>query len=210
MDRKCPDYYVEPSAEVSIRDTRALISHIRSLPSPSASQDTLPLVQPILTPRFAISCTPDLLTSLGELASSDPSLHIQTHVSENLSEIEVVSKLFQDSPHYTGVYDHFGLLRSNTILAHGVWLKDAEIDLIAERKAGISHCPVSNFNLSSGVAPIGVYLDKGVKVRLSNLSDTFSPRFNSNHTRLALVLTFLADSRHQSLMLCETLVSHPR
>ncbi|KAG6900664.1 hypothetical protein C0993_005897 [Termitomyces sp. T159_Od127] len=176
MDRECPDYYVEPCAEASIRDTLALISHIRSLPSPTASQDTLPLVQPILTPRFAISCTSDLLTSLGELASSDPSLHIQTHVSENLSEIGVVSQLFPNSLHYTGVYDYFGLLRSNTILAHGIWLKDAEIELIAERKAGISHCPTSNFNLSSGLAPIGLYLDKGIKVGLgTDVSGGFSP-----------------------------------
>ena len=173
MDRESPEYYIEPSAEVSIRDTKALISHVRSLSYPSEIQNTHPLVQPILTPRFAISCTPELLTSLGELASSDPSLHIQTHISENLSEIEIVKNLFPDSPHYTGVYDRFGLLRSNTILAHGVWLKDAEIELIAERKAGISHCPTSNFNLSSGVAPIGAYLDKGVKVEPLNISTRY-------------------------------------
>ncbi|KAG5729678.1 putative guanine deaminase, partial [Termitomyces sp. T112] len=176
MDRKSPNYYIEPSAEVSIRDTKALISHVRSLHSPSETQDILPLVQPILTPRFAISCTPELLTSLGELASSDPSLHIQTHISENLSEIEVVRNLFPDSPHYAGVYDHFGLLRSNTILAHGVWLEDAEMELIAKRKAGISHCPTSNLNLSSGTAPVGAYLDKGIKVGLgTDVSGGFSP-----------------------------------
>ncbi|KAG6873806.1 hypothetical protein C0995_011031 [Termitomyces sp. Mi166 len=175
MDRESPDYYVEPSSEVSVNDTKALISYVRSLSSSSETQDT-PLVQPILTPRFAISCTPELLTSLEEVASSDPSLHIQTHISENLSEIELVKQLFPDSPHYAGVYDQFGLLRSNTVLAHGVWLEDAEIELIAERGAGISHCPTSNFNLSSGVAPIGEYLDKGIKVGLgTDVSGGFSP-----------------------------------
>ncbi|KAG6820865.1 hypothetical protein H0H93_010692 [Arthromyces matolae] len=176
MDRESPDYYIETSADTSIADTKALISHIRSISSHPDTPHTSHLVQPILTPRFAISCTPELLTSLGELASSDPSLSIQTHISENLNEVRAVKKLFPNAPHYAGVYDQFGLLRSNTILAHGVWLEDAEIELIAKRKAGISHCPTSNFNLSSGVAPIGKYLDKGIKVGLgTDVSGGYSP-----------------------------------
>ncbi|KAF5386938.1 hypothetical protein D9615_001553 [Tricholomella constricta] len=178
MDRNCPDYYVEASAEVSINETKQLISHIRSLASrPNAQSSSRPhLVQPILTPRFAISCTPELLTSLGKMASSDPSLHIQTHISENKAEIAFTKELFPDAPHYAGVYDSFGLLRPNTILAHAVHLEDTELELIAKRKAGISHCPTSNFNLSSGVAPIGVYLDRGIKVGLgTDVSGGFSP-----------------------------------
>ncbi|KAG6829631.1 hypothetical protein H0H92_003964 [Tricholoma furcatifolium] len=176
MDRECPEYYVEPSAEVSVDDTRKLITHIRSLSSQDATHHADHLVQPILTPRFAISCTPKLLASLGKMASSDLNLPIQTHISENLSEIRFVKTLFPDTPHYAGVYDHFGLLRSNTILAHAVWLEDDEVELIAKRKAGISHCPTSNFNLSSGVAPIGSYLDRGIKVGLgTDASGGYSP-----------------------------------
>lgn len=159
MDRNSPDYYVEPSPEVSLSATKDLISHIRSL-----SSTTIPLVQPIVTPRFAISCTSRLLHSLGALVSSDPSLHIQTHISENVSEIAFTRSLFPESDSYAAVYDSFGLLRSNTILAHAVHLEDKEVDLIKSRGAGISHCPTSNFNLSSGVARIGEYLDKGIKV----------------------------------------------
>jgi guanine deaminase len=168
MDRNCPDFYVETSAEVSIAETKELITYIRSLPTPAHSSHSL--VQPILTPRFAIACTPALLTSLGDLASSDCSLHIQTHISENKTEIAFIRELFPAAPHYAGVYDSFGLLRSNTVLGHGVHLEDAEIKLIAERKAGISHCPTSNFNLSSGVTPVGVYLDQGIKVSLDPIS----------------------------------------
>jgi guanine deaminase len=164
MDRNCPDFYVEPSAEVSIAETKELITYIHSLPTPTHSSH--PLVHPILTPRFAISCTPELLTSLGDLASSDPSLHIQTHISENKTEIAFIRELFPAAPHYAGVYDSYRLLRSNTVLGHAVHLEEAEVELIAERKAGISHCPTSNFNLSSGIAPIGVYLDRGIKVSL--------------------------------------------
>ncbi|KAG6853024.1 hypothetical protein C0991_007395 [Blastosporella zonata] len=171
MDRESPDYYVEPSVEQSIRDTKKFINHVRSI-----SRHTDSLVQPIITPRFAISCTPELLASLGELASSNPSLHIQTHIAENVHEVALVKKLFPDAPNYTSVYDSFGLLRSNTILGHAVWLDADEVKLIAKRKAGISHCPTSNFNLTSGVANIGYYLEQGVKVGLgTDVSGGYSP-----------------------------------
>ncbi|KZT71294.1 Metallo-dependent hydrolase [Daedalea quercina L-15889] len=192
MNRECPDYYVESSAEESISATRALIQHIRSLP-PSSPPNSWPLVQPILTPRFAISCTPDLLSSLGTLARSDPQLAIQTHISENANEIAHTKKLFPTEilPNpppgageaserargtYAGVYDAYGLLRHNTILAHCVHLEAAEIEVIKARNAGVSHCPTSNFNLRSGCAKIGVLLDKGIKVGLgTDVSGGFSP-----------------------------------
>jgi guanine deaminase len=166
MDRNSPAHYIEPSVEVSISTTKALISHIKQLPSnPHAAE---PLVQPILTPRFAITCTSPLLASLGKLAASDPNLRIQTHVSENPNEIIFTMSLFPECSSYTGTYDSFGLLRANTILAHAVHLSDEEIALVSKRKAGISHCPTSNFNLNSGVAPIGRYLDCGIKVGCSS------------------------------------------
>ena len=173
MDRHSPSYYVEPSAEQSLKDTRTLIAHIRGLtPSPAHA-----LVQPILTPRFAISCTPELLASLGALAKDDPALAIQTHISENASEIKLTKELFPpeilppaedgcERTHttYAGVYDAYGLLRENTVLAHAVHLEHEEIALIKARRAGISHCPTSNFNLRSGCAPVGMLLDQGIKV----------------------------------------------
>src|ERR1700728_2233299 len=140
MDRNSPPTYIEPSPEVSMQATHDLISYIRSLPSPHT-------VYPILTPRFAISCTNPLLTSLGTLAASDPTLRIQTHISENTSEVAFTKELFPECTTYAGVYDSFGLLRNNTVLAHAVHLEDEEIALIKEKGAGISHCPTSNFNL---------------------------------------------------------------
>lgn len=193
MNRNASDSYVESSSEQSLADTHALISHIRSHPVPlnilnSAARDLEPLVQPILTPRFAISTTRDLLTSLGQLAAADSSLRIQTHISENLKEIEFTKELYPQSTSYAGVYDDHGLLRENTILAHAVHLEETEIELIKARKAGISHCPTSNFNLSSGIAPIGKYLDHGLKV--------FTPNFASISGRLHTTLN-LDQSRHR-------------
>ncbi|PBK97077.1 guanine deaminase [Armillaria gallica] len=153
--------------------TESLIAHVRSL---NFDHEQEPLVQPTLTPRFAISCSSPLLASLGKLASSDASLRIQTHISENRSEIEFTKQLFPERTSYADVYDYFGLLRSNTILAHAVHLEPREMDLIAQRKAGISHCPTSNFNLSSGVAPVGEFLDRGIKVGLgTDVSGGYSP-----------------------------------
>lgn len=174
MNRNCPDYYVEPSSEASLSATKDLIAHIRSFPRPARGNSTLDaLVQPILTPRFAISCTPDLMSSLGELASSDSTLRIQTHISENPREVAYTKELFPNSKTYTNVYDDHGLLRENTILAHAIHLEDEEVELIKRRKAGISHCPTSNFNLSSGVARVGEYLDRGIKVNISPWPTSF-------------------------------------
>ncbi len=162
MNRNCPDNYREPSAAASIDATRSLISYIRSLPVDPAFPDD-PLVKPVITPRFAISCTDDLLDGLGELAAQDPTLAIQTHMSENLKEIEETLGLFPHCKTYTEVYDKCGLLRGGTILAHCVWMSDEEIKLVKAREAGISHCPTSNMNLMSGGARIGALLDAGVK-----------------------------------------------
>lgn len=184
MNRESPDYYVEPSTNVSVKSTVELVSYIRSIAgnnSTTSGGTPPPLLQPILTPRFAISCTPDLLAALGQLAKSEPELAIQTHISENEGEVKFTKQLFppevlprlpdgslrKEPITYADVYDAFGLLRENTVLAHAVHLEDEEVKLIKERKAGISHCPTSNFNLRSGFAKVGMLLDEGIKVSFS-------------------------------------------
>lgn len=164
MDREVPEDNLEPSAQVAIQVTEELVNYIQDLTQTSDS----PLIRPIITPRFAISCTPELLRGLGNLAAKyDPPLHIQTHIGENLDEVAKVGELFPGNTSYADVYDSFGLLGEKTILGHAAYLGDDEVDLIAKRKAGISHCPTSNFNLTSGVAPVGKYLDAGIKVNFS-------------------------------------------
>jgi guanine deaminase len=114
---------------------------------------------------MAISCTPELLSSLSDLAKQyDPPLAIQTHLDENLLEIEFVRKLFPESASYTAVYDDFGLLGPGTILAHCVHLSQEERTLIAQRGAGVSHCPTSNFYIDSGCARVREMLQDGIKV----------------------------------------------
>lgn len=124
------------------------------------------LVQPILTPRFAISCSDALLSGLSALVNQEPHLHIQTHLAENPTEVEFTKSLFPFADTYTHVYDHFNLLTPRTILAHCVHLEPSEMELIARRGAGIAHCPTSNFNLRSGASPVGELLDCGINVGL--------------------------------------------
>lgn len=162
MNQNCPPDYIEPSVNESVDDTLALFKYIEELPRTASGQ---PLVHPILTPRFAISCTEELLTRLGQVAQDRPNLAIQTHISENKSEVELTKSLFK-ADSYAEVYDRFHLLRNNTILAHGVQLTEDEMVLLAKRGAGVSHCPTSNFYLSSGMARVGMLLDHGVKVSL--------------------------------------------
>ncbi|KAF8322129.1 Metallo-dependent hydrolase [Clavulina sp. PMI_390] len=198
MDRNSPPTYIEASTESSLEDTKAIVDYIKSLHTASSARNSLPLVQPILTPRFAISCTPDLLEGVGKLyntspSSSFPPLLLQTHISENKAEITTTIDLFKHlpphnlvesgaAPHhphehsYSSVYDHYGLLRERTILAHGVHLTEGELELIKTRNAGLSHCAGSNFNLRSGVASVGDWLDRGLKVGLgTDVSGGFAP-----------------------------------
>ncbi|KAF8761409.1 Guanine deaminase [Rhizoctonia solani] len=163
--------YQEDSTSQSIENTKKLISYIRAL-----SPNSAPLVHPILTPRFAISCTGDLLDSLGDMVKADPTLAIQTHISENLGEIDITLKLFPKASTYTDVYKRAGLLTDRTILAHAVHLSNDEMEEIKSCGSGISHCPTSNFYLNSGVARVGEMLDRGLKVGLgTDCSGGFSP-----------------------------------
>ncbi|KAL8803334.1 MAG: hypothetical protein Q9182_003222 [Xanthomendoza sp. 2 TL-2023] len=161
MDREetCPDYYRDETAATGLKHTETVIAHIRAKDPHGA------LVQPILTPRFAPACTEPLLSGLGHLAKSHH-LPIQTHIAENRQECDLVHHLFPASSSYASVYDTHNLLTPHTVLAHGIYLSDPEIDLIKQRGSSISHCPLSNTSLASGICPVRKYLDRGVKIGL--------------------------------------------
>lgn len=198
MDRNSADYYQEESAQKSLEDTEDYVSWVRThcdSPSATATQPAAPsktprrstaLVQPILTPRFAISCSDELMSGLGDMMDRDPDLPLQTHLAENPAEVEfalcesasflrpssrdsyypIETALYPGIESYTAAYDRFRLLRPNTVLAHCVFLSSSELDLIKARQSGISHCANSNFNLRSGTARVADMLDKGIKVSL--------------------------------------------
>jgi guanine deaminase len=169
-----PEYYRDESVESSYADSKASIDYIRSI-DPKGE-----IVKPIITPRFAPSCTTDCLSAMGRLAK-ETDAHVQTHISENKGEIELVNELFPESKSYTDVYETHGLLTDKTILAHAVHLSDEERKLILERKSKISHCPASNTAITSGCAPIRSLLDEGHTIGLgTDVSGGNSPSILEN------------------------------
>ncbi|HUP54785.1 MAG TPA: amidohydrolase family protein, partial [Methylomirabilota bacterium] len=124
-------------------------------------------LQYAVTPRFAISCTADLLRESAALAASTGA-YWQTHVSEDRGEIAEVGRLFPEALDYVDVYDQAGGLGARTVLAHAVHLSDRELDRLVETGTRVAHCPVSNLFLASGMMPIGRYLDAGLSLGLGS------------------------------------------
>lgn len=158
MDQNSPDYLTEESPEAALENTAAWLSEVK---------DKYPNTQPIITPRFAPTCTGSLLEGLGNLRKKY-GLPVQSHLSENLSEINWVKELFPWSSCYGDVYDHYGLFGKDakTVMAHCVYSSDEEVNLMKKNQVYIAHCPQSNINLSSGIAPIRRYLEEGIPVGL--------------------------------------------
>ncbi|MEN5029938.1 guanine deaminase [Pseudomonas sp. Ps21-P2] len=140
MDRNAPDYLVD-TAESSYVDSKALIERWHGKGR----------LHYAVTPRFAPTSTPEQLTLAGQLLTEYPDLYMQTHISENLKEVEWVKALFPERKNYLDVYDHFNLLGERSVFAHGVHLCDQECERLAETGSAIAFCPTSNFFLGSGL-----------------------------------------------------------
>ncbi|KAK1495208.1 guanine deaminase [Colletotrichum costaricense] len=162
MDRNAPSYLHDESAESSLKETEECVKHIRQI------DPTGQLIRPVLTPRFAICCTPDLLEGLGQMASQDPELAIQTHFNEAEQEIKATRELFPQFSSEADLYQHYGLLNQRSILAHCTFMTDYEMDRVKELQCGVAHCPISNMTVGGGfmAASIRQFLTKGIKVGL--------------------------------------------
>ncbi|MGL4499487.1 MAG: amidohydrolase family protein, partial [Planktothrix sp.] len=104
-----------------------------------------------ITPRFAITSSREQLKIAGKLLTEFPDVYLQTHLSENLKEVELVAELFPEAPHYLGVYDQAGLVGERSIFAHSIHLTDDEFKRLSEAKSAIAFCPTSNLFLGSGL-----------------------------------------------------------
>lgn len=122
--------------------------------------------QSIITPRFAISCDTAMLEALHHLAENTL-LPVQTHLCENLDEIETVKQLHPGYKNYADVYRSNGLFGNyaSAIMAHCIHCTEEEKRMLEEfPHVFVAHCPESNINLTSGVAPIAEYLRRGISV----------------------------------------------
>ncbi len=129
--------------------------------------------KPIITPRFIPSCSDELMYKLGDLIE-EYDVPLQSHLSENLSEIELVKELCPNSKFYGDAYNEYGLFgkKNNksykTIMAHCIYSSDEEVKLMKDNGVYIVHCPSSNMNVSSGIAPIRKYLDLDMNMGLGS------------------------------------------
>ncbi len=161
MDRNSPDYLREVSPEASEEATRQWLE--------MAEKRNYQHTRPILTPRFTPSCSDELMERLKTI-QKDWDLPMQSHLSENQGEIAWVKELCPWSEFYGDAYDHFGLFggECSTVMAHCVYSGEEEIRRMKENGVFIAHCPDSNTNLSSGVAPVRRYLEEGMHIGLGS------------------------------------------
>ena len=161
MDRNSIPELQEESGEVSYNNTIKWLDDIK---------DRYKRTYPILTPRFIPSCTDWLMEKLGELGN-ERGLRIQSHLSENLSEIEWVKELVPESSCYANAYELRGAMGCKelpAIMAHCVHSDKSEREILKKHGTYVAHCPSSNMNLTSGIAPIRRFIDEGIRVGLGS------------------------------------------
>jgi guanine deaminase len=143
MDRNAPDFLTD-TANSSYVETKQLIEKWHKC-------DRLLYA---VTPRFAVTSTPEQLTNIGKLLAEFPDVYLHTHLSENVKEVAYVAETFPDSKGYLDVYDRAGLVGERSVFAHGVQLTDQEFARLSESKSAIAFCPTSNMFLGSGLFKI--------------------------------------------------------
>ncbi|MBQ5877621.1 MAG: amidohydrolase family protein [Treponema sp.] len=166
MDREASEALIEESAESSAYNTFGWINSVHN-----KFQNT----KPILTPRFIPCCTDELMEELKQIQMTY-GIPVQSHLSESPGEIEFVHFLRPNNEFYGDAYNDYDLFGKNddintdvkTVMAHCVWSTEKEVELMKKNGVFVAHCPASNMNLSSGIAPIRKYLDLDLKIGLGS------------------------------------------
>ena len=166
MDREASEALTEKSAEISAYTTFGWINAVK---------DKFQNTMPILTPRFIPCCTDKLMEELREIQMAY-GIPVQSHLSESKGEIEFVKFLRPEDPFYGDSYNDYDLFGKNddintdvkTVMAHCVWSTEEEVELMRKNGVFVAHCPASNMNLTSGIAPIRKYLERGLHIGLGS------------------------------------------
>jgi guanine deaminase len=162
IDQEAPDSMLR-AADECIAETEALLNDWPSQPEQRSPGNR---VSSAVTPRFAITCSEDLLKAAGDLARKYDA-YTQTHLAEMRPELEAVARL-HGGPDYTSVYHKAGLLSPRTILGHCIYLSDSERQLLAETGSIAAHCPTANSFLRSGTMDRKQLIDAGVTLSLGS------------------------------------------
>ena len=166
MDRESSEALTEDSADISAFTTFGWINAVK---------DKFKNTKPILTPRFIPCCTDKLMEELREIQMAY-GIPVQSHLSESKGEIDFVKFLRPNNAFYGDSYNEYDLFGKNddintdvkTVMAHCVWSDDKEVELMRKNGVFVAHCPASNMNLTSGIAPIRKYLDMGLNIGLGS------------------------------------------
>ena len=166
MDREASEALTEDSADISAYTTFGWLN---------AVMNKFENTKPILTPRFIPCCTDKLMEELREIQMAY-GIPVQSHLSESKGEIDFVKFLRPDNAFYGDSYNEYDLFGKNddintdvkTVMAHCVWSTDEEVELMRKNGVFVAHCPASNMNLTSGIAPIRKYLDLGLNIGLGS------------------------------------------
>jgi guanine deaminase len=119
-----------------------------------------------VTPRFSLSASNKMLDVCAQLLEAD--VWFTSHVNENVAEVAAVAGLFPRARHYLATYRRHGLVTKRSIFAHNVHPSDAELEVLAEHGAAVSHCPTSNCALGSGLFPLRRHVEHGVGIALGS------------------------------------------
>lgn len=134
-------------------------------------------LQYAVTPRFAITSSPEQLTIAAKLLQEYPDVLLQTHLAENIQEIAEVKTLFPHCHDYTQVYQHYGLVTNRSLFAHAIHLQSQELHCLAQAGSAIAFCPLSNSFMGSGLFNYIRTRDAGITIGLGTdvgAGDSFS------------------------------------
>lgn len=160
MDRNAPEK-LRDTPQTGYDDTKALIAawHGRGRQLYA------------ITPRFAITSSPQQMEMAGALAAEHPDCHVQTHLSENHAEIRWTEELYPQAKDYTDVYARYGLMGRKSLFGHCIHLSEREADAMAEAGAVAVFCPTSNLFLGSGLFDYQRYRRRDKRLRVATATD---------------------------------------
>lgn len=156
MDRNAPEALTD-TAESSYRDSKALIARWHGKGRQLYA----------ITPRFALTSTPEQLAAAGKLAAEHPDCHVQTHINENRAEIAFARELYPEAADYADIYARHGLLGPKSLMGHSIHMTHNEWSAFAEAGAVAVFCPTSNLFLGSGLFDWAHARQRGVKVAVA-------------------------------------------
>lgn len=156
MDRNAPGGLCD-TAQSAYDDSKRLLEHWHGIGRAHYA----------ITPRFSPTSTPDQLAALGALWAEHAHVLMQTHLSEQPSEIAWVKALFPDARDYLDTYEAFGLLGQNGLYGHAIHLEDREAARLSEVGAAVVHCPTSNMFIGSGLFDMAGVTGAGIRVGLA-------------------------------------------